>query len=508
MYSGCHVSNQYMPVCLLDRCAVMSTPTPVSPAASPPVHLYTIDGTPVAVTLHEPAPDASDVPEALVQDLWRMQRFDTDTLRTTDGRRVRIYDPGHLNTDAGPDFSAAHVRIGDIDWRGDIEIHVTASGWVEHAHDTDARYNSVVLHVTLQADAWTGNLEREDGSTLPEVVLYPRLEAPVRSLLHDFHTRPDSDALPCASRWKTVPDPVRDPWIEQCAERRMTDKRDRLAARSDTTLACLLHERLFAGLGYAKNDEPMTTLAQRLPLDAIADVDDPTDLEALHLGVAGLIPTPADLLEADRATADTAVALRHRFERLTVHREVTPLPRTRWTFFRLRPTNFPPLRIAQAVAWLRPGGLLRENPIAQLRDALQHPKPLQELRSLLQAEPSAFWRTHFHLRKSTSERDPSLGRSRIDTLITNAVLPVLLLDADRNGDDTQSDAVFDILRALPAARDSVTRRFRDLGTRAGSAFETQGLHHLYRAYCEAGGCLQCDIGQWLLNGTSSAPDDR
>ena len=486
----------------------MSTPLPFSPSAAPPVHLYTIDGTPVAVTLHEPTPDVSNVPEALVQDLWRMQRVRAPDLRTTDGQRVRLYNPGRLNTDAGPDFTTAHVRIGDIDWRGDIEIHVTSSGWIEHAHDTDPRYNSVVLHVTLLADTWTGGLEREDGSTVPEIVLYPHLDAPVRSLLHDFYTRPDSDRLPCAPRWKTVPDAVRNGWIEQLAERRMTAKRDRLAARNETSLDALLHERLFAGLGYAKNDEPMVALAQQLPLDAVADMNDPMNLEALHLGVAGLLPVPADLLDADRDTADYAVALRHRYERLTVHRDVTPLSRTRWTFFRLRPTNFPPLRIAQAVAWLRPDGLLRSHPVDRLRDALGRPKPLPALRSVLAAEPSEFWRTHFHLRKATSERDPGLGRSRIDTLITNAVLPVLLLDADRREDDAQSNAVFEVLRSLPAARDRVTRRFRDLGTKARSAFESQGLHQLYREYCEPGGCLQCNIGQWLLDGMTPADDAR
>jgi len=160
------------------------------------------------------------------------------------------------------------------------------------------------------------------------------------------------------------------------------------------------------------------------------------------------------------------------------------------------------------VAWLRPGGLLRTDPLPQLRDALTAESPLEALRSLLQAEPSDFWRTHFHLRKATSERDPSLGRSRIDTLITNAVLPVLLLDADRRDDTGPSDAVFDVLSALPASRDRVTRRFRNLGTRAQSALEAQGMHQLYRAYCEAGGCLQCTIGRWLVDGDATSESNR
>jgi len=485
----------------------MAARSPARLSAPPPVHLYTVDGTRVAVTVHEPTPDPATVPEAFVQDLWHERRYAAEDLRTTDGRRVQVFDPGCANTDAGPDFVNAHVRIGDIEWRGDVEIHVTSRGWVDHAHDTDARYNSVVLHVALQADAWTGNLHREDASSLPETILLPHVRAPLRALLHAFHTRAE-DALPCAPRWEAVPSAVRTDWIRRLARRRMNAKRDRLARREAPSLAARLHERLFAGLGYAKNDAPMTTLARHLPLPLVAELDDPRDLEALHLGTAGLIPDPAHLLEADRATADHAVALRHRFERLNVRFDRPVMPRTTWTFFRLRPTNFPPLRIAQAVAWLRPGGLLRTDPLPQLRDALTAESPLEALRSLLQAEPSDFWRTHFHLRKATSERDPSLGRSRIDTLITNAVLPVLLLDADRRDDTGPSDAVFDVLSALPASRDRVTRRFRNLGTRAQSALEAQGMHQLYRAYCEAGGCLQCTIGRWLVDGDATSESNR
>jgi len=270
----------------------MAARSPARLSAPPPVHLYTVDGTRVAVTVHEPTPDPATVPEAFVQDLWHERRYAAEDLRTTDGRRVQVFDPGCANTDAGPDFVNAHVRIGDIEWRGDVEIHVTSRGWVDHAHDTDARYNSVVLHVALQADAWTGNLHREDASSLPETILLPHVRAPLRALLHAFHTRAE-DALPCAPRWEAVPSAVRTDWIRRLARRRMNAKRDRLARREAPSLAARLHERLFAGLGYAKNDAPMTTLARHLPLPLVAELDDPRDLEALHLGTAGLIPDPA-----------------------------------------------------------------------------------------------------------------------------------------------------------------------------------------------------------------------
>ncbi|MFB6249798.1 MAG: DUF2851 family protein [Salinibacter sp.] len=467
-----------------------------APLVAAPRPHYEIEDESVAVSLQEPRPDV-EVPEALIQDLWRTQRFDAEGLSTTEGAPVQVLDPGRPNPDAGPDFRNAHVRIGSMDWRGDVEIHRASRGWIDHGHDTDPRYDSVVLHVTLQADMWTGALPREDASTVPEIVLYPRLDTPLRELLHAFHTRADEDTLPCAPRWDEVPESTTRSWIAELARNRMTAKRDRLAD-GDRPLAARLQERLFAGLGYAKNDDPMETLARRLPPRLVRSVDHPRDREALHLGVAGLLPAPDDLLDADRATADYAMDLRDRFRRLQVRLDRPVMDATQWAFFRLRPNNFPPLRIAQAAAWYADGALLADAPLPTLRTALTADAPASALRDALAARPPAFWRTHYHLEKSAAEHDPSLGPSRRRVLIVNAVVPILLLDAERRGDSAQADTTLDVLRSLPPPTDSVTRRFGALGLDAQSAFEAQGLHQLYREYCSTGGCLQCAVGQSLL----------
>ena len=469
-----------------------------APFVAAPRHRYTVDENAVVVSLHEPHPEV-EVPEALVHDLWKHQRFDAEDLSTPDGETVRILDPGRPNTDAGPDFRNAHVQIASMDWRGDVELHVASRGWIEHGHDTDPRYDSVVLHVTLHADAWTGALPRNDDSILPEIVLYPRLDTPLRKLLHAFHTQADDDALPCAPRWDEVPDSTRRSWIAELAHDRLGDKRDRLANASDADLAPRLQERLFAGLGYAKNDEAMATLARRLPPETVRTVETPRDREALHLGVAGLLPAPEDLLDADRETADYAMDLRHRFRRLQVPLDCPVMNDTQWTFFRLRPNNFPPLRIAQATAWYTDDALLTSDPLPRLRTALTAEDPAAALQEALAATPPPFWRTHYHLETDAAEHDPSLGPTRRRTLVTNAVVPVLLLDAERRGASEQAEAALDVLRSMPAPTDSVVRRFQDLGTEARSAFEAQGMHQLYRTYCTKGGCLNCSIGRHLLD---------
>lgn len=447
--------------------------------------------------LHEPPTDLPTVPEALIQDLWARQQFTIEDLATTEEKPVQILDPGQKNTDAGPDFQNAHVRIGDMDWRGHIELHNTSGGWFRHAHHKDSRYDSVILHVTLHPDVWTGELLRSDESALPELVLYPHLETPLRELLRAFHTR-DDDALACASRWDDVSPDQRWTWIHHLAHERLGKKRDRLSSPNTAPLDTALHERLLAGLGYAKNDDPMSMLAQRTSPDTLRAIDTSRNREALLLGTAGLLPEPSELLDTDRATADYAMELRDRFRRLRVRLDVSPMATTTWTFFRLRPNNFPPLRIAQAASWYKEGALLAENPIPSLRTGLNAEDPVATLREALGAEPPAFWRTHYHLTKEASDHDPSLGKSRIDTLLVNAVAPVLLLDATHREDASQAEATVDLLRALPPSGDHVLRRFQALGTEADSAFDAQGLHELYRHYCTKGGCLDCEIGQSLL----------
>lgn len=462
-----------------------------------PQHHYKIEDALLAARLREPEPSV-DVPEALVHDLWQHQRFDADSLTTTDDNPVRILDPGTPNDDAGPDFLNAHVRIGEVDWRGHVEIHVTSGGWFEHDHNSDPRYNSVVLHVTLHADMWTGGLLRSDETEIPEIVLYPHLDTPLRTLLHAYRTRSDDDRLPCASRWAQVPDSTKREWVHTLARERLADKRDRLAD-PETSLEECLHERLFAGLGYAKNDDPMSLLARRLPLDTVRSIDTARDREALHLGVADLLPSPSDLLEADRATADYAMDLRDRFRRLQVKRDIPTMESTHWTFFRLRPSNFPPLRIAQAAAWYDDGALLAEDSLPRLRGGLEADDPADALLDTLSATPPPFWNTHYHLEKPAAEHSAALGPSRRETLLVNAVVPVLLLDADRRDDSAQTDAALQVLQSLPAAEDHVVRRFQHLGTAAQSAFDAQGMHQLYREYCTKGGCLHCRIGQSLLD---------
>lgn len=471
-------------------------------ALPPPTHFYGDDDAVFALALHEPQGDRH-VPERFVQDLWRTQRFLAQGLTTTSGRAVTVLAPGRHNHDTGPDFRDARLLLDGEEHLGDVEVHTTSGDWLAHRHHQDPRYDRVILHVTLFTDVWTGHLARSDGATLPEIDLLPLLPAALRRMVHDFHTRTD-DAPACASRWGTVPEALRAGWVARLGRERL-EARCREATvhcRREADLERVLYEFLFAGLGYAKNTGAMAALTRQVSLAQARGLPDPRDREALFLGAAGLLPAPADLLRSDRVTADYAIDLSDRWHRLRLLLGLEPLSRQEWLFFRLRPANFPTLRLAQGAAWFGgPEGLLTAGVLDRLWEILSTPRPLPVLRRLLRAHPGAFWETHYRLDRATRRRPALLGAERVDALLLNAVAPVLLALCDRRG-AAQRARVFDLVATLPHRPDVVTRRYGALGSPPRNAFEAQGYHQLYKTRCREARCLDCALGIHLLGAAS------
>ncbi|WP_420454066.1 DUF2851 family protein [Rubrivirga sp.] len=410
----------------------------------------------------EPADRIARLPEAAIQDAWVRGLFSTDGLRTTDGQPVRVLDRGRLNTDSGPDVRDARVEVGEILWAGDVEVHTTSAAWEAHGHHRDPAYDRVVLHVILAADRRTGTLRRADGSALPELVLLPHLDRSLRALLRAFHVEP-TEAPRCAPRWAEVDPAVARDWVRHLGAERLWDRARQLgrAYGRRPDLDRLLVRRMLRALGYEANADAFETLADRLPLAALRALDGPAIHQAL-LAASGL--GPSDLFE-DPPEAAVAVA---------------PMRPQAWRRGG-RPANAPLRRIAQAAAWLAPGGPLRRDAVNTLADALRH------------GTDAALDR----LRPPPPDGSPALGRTRATRVLADAVLPVLLLDAEQREAPDRQAAVLDAYGALPAVPDHVTRRFADLGLTPRSAAEAQGVHQLARAYCEEGRCARCAVGQAL-----------
>lgn len=489
-----------------------------------PLYYYGFDDHLVEVLVHEGIGRLEALPEAFVQDLWAQQAFEPRGLQTTRGEPIEVLGAGRHNSDSGPDFLGAHLRVGGVEWRGDVEIHVTSHGWVDHAHASDARYNAVVLHVALQADLTTGTLARHDGSILPEIILAPRLTAPLRRLLYQFLTQPEAP-IPCAAGWPHVPEALKSQAIAQSARARLVERGEAfvrdvraLAERQGGGEARAWNRvfvsRLFAALGASPNAEPMRMLAERLPLRHLRALRDPAGREALLLGLAGLLPRPADLVEADRATADYAIDLAERFQAQQAREEREPLLRSHWHTGRMRPANAPALRLAQAADWFRPGALLGASPLERAAEAFALGAPREVADALcaaVEASAGPFWETHRRLDRSGRPMTTSIGARRRQQLVLNAVLPSLAAARTLGLAPPGSfadDKLLGVMAALRPEADRVVKRFRALGVRPRSARETQGLHQLFRTRCADARCLSCPIGAHLIRTPAHGAEGR
>ena len=412
----------------------------------------------------EPADAIARVPEAAVQDAWVRGLFDDGSLVTTEGEAVRVRERGRLNRDSGPDVVGARIEVGGVLWAGDVEVHTASADWEAHGHHTDPAYDRVVLHVVLSPDRRTGTLRRPDGSALPELVLLPHLDRSLRSLLRAFYLEPRS-APNCSPRWGEVDLEVRRAWVQRLGAERLQSRARALAAeytrRPD--LERLLVRRMFRAMGYTANADVFEALADRLDLARVRRLE----AEAVH----------AHLLEASGLERPDLFDL-----------EAAPSPMRPEAWKRGgRPANAPKRRMAQAAAWLAPGGVLHRDGLATLADALS-----RGLGDVLDAV------------RPDLEGGHRLGATRAARVLSDAVLPVLLVDAELRDDHDLEGAVLDAYGALPAGDDHVVRRFKDAGLTPRSAAETQGVHHLARAYCDEGRCARCAVGQALYPALAGA----
>ncbi|GAB2968002.1 DUF2851 family protein [Hymenobacter coalescens] len=424
--------------------------------------------------------------EDFLHYVWQHQYFDKASLRTEQGEPIIVLKPGFRNADAGPDFLGARLMIGDVEWNGAVEIHLRASDWHRHQHQTDRKYDQVILHVVHAADQ---PVRRTDGSEVPALALQPRL---LPSLLGAYEALMAADvpaALPCAGAVATVPEVTRLSMVERVLLERVEQKADAVQ---------LLHERhgqdwettawhaLAAGFGFKKNTEPLARLAQTLPLAVLRrHRHDARLTEALLLGQSGLLPPTAE------APDDYCRALRAEYDFLAHKYGLQPaaLAAHEWNFLRLRPANFPTVRLAQLAALIHAQPRLFQ-PLLDAPDVLA-------LERVLLAPLGAYWQRHYRP-GVPAVRVPGLGRSSAHLLISNVVVPLRVAHARSVGNQEAVEAAVELLAQLPREQNSVLAPYEALQFRHRTAADSQGLLALQRGYCQPRRCLHCAIGSRIL----------
>lgn len=420
--------------------------------------------------------------EAFLHFLWRWRRFDAHDLRTTDGQPLEVLHPGEWNTDSGPDFFNARIRLGDTLWAGNVEIHLQASDWLQHRHHTDPAYDNVILHVVLDEDQ---RLQRPTGEHLPCLSLRKRIPA---GLLGKYQMLTHARAwIPCAQTYRDIPPIVRHNWLDRLLIERLEQKTEALAGivrACDHNWESAFYRLLARNFGLKINAEPFETLAQTLPLNLLTRHSDQLfQLEALLFGQAGMLEDVDFEEDYPEMLAKEYGFLRYKYD-------LKPMPPGQWKFFRLRPSGFPTVRIAQLAA------LLYNKP--QLFSRVLETWSTAELEQLFQVEPSTYWHSHFRFDKSTTPRAKPLGREFVHLLLINTVAPFLFYYGREKGKPDLQDRSLQILDDLPAEANRVVEAWQALGETAGSAAGSQALLQLKAHYCDAGRCLECAIGTAIL----------
>ncbi|MBR6283674.1 MAG: DUF2851 family protein [Muribaculaceae bacterium] len=419
--------------------------------------------------------------EQLMQYVWQHRLWCSEDMVTNDGHRIRVLDPGLLNTDAGPDFFNAKVEIDGRVWVGNIEIHVRASDWHRHGHDHDRAYDNVVLHVVDQDDA---TITRTDGERIPQVVLQvsPQFGTRYASLVNA------RTQLPCAGELSTLPPLAVTEWLAALAFERLHNKVERLRQLCD--LYCgsweeVCYVTLARTLGFGINNDALERLARRTPLRLLHKHSDSLlQLEALLFGQAGLLDRADD-------TEPYVQQLRREYAFLANKFSLRPMERESWKLFRIRPQNFPYRRIALLAHYVHDG--------FNLMQRILEAESEEQLRALFDVELTGYWATHYTFGRTTSTASSALAESSIDILLINLVAPLYRARGELLGDYALSDRAVELLEMLRPERNRIVSTFGSAGIKADSALTSQALIELRRNYCDTRKCLYCRLGHRLLS---------
>lgn len=420
--------------------------------------------------------------EKLMQYVWKHRLWRSEDMVTNTGKKVRVVDPGLLNTDAGPDFFNAKIEIDGHMWVGNVEMHYRATDWKRHHHDSDKAYDSVILHVVAKDDA---PVRRTNGELIPQLVLEvsPQFNADYASLVGA------TIEVPCATKIKQVPHLTIVEWVEGLAFERLHGKVERIHQLLDSfngSWEDVCYVTLARNFGFGINNDAFERLARRTPLRLLGKHSDSAlQIEALLFGQAGMLDAQKPGMDSYYNQLCTEYAfLSNKFQ-------LTPMEKESWKLFRIRPQNFPYRRIAMLAQFIE-GGFRMMNRILEAEGE-------KEMRALFEVELSGYWTKHYTFGKPNERATSTLSRSSTDIILINTVAPLLYAYGELTGNYEMTDKAIKLLEDLRAESNSIVSHFVAYGIDCPDALTSQALVQLKREYCDARKCIYCKIGHHLLS---------
>ena len=416
-----------------------------------------------------------------MQYVWQHRLWVPQAMHTVDGRKIQVIDQGRLNTDAGPDFFNAKVKIDGEMWVGNIEIHVRASDWYRHHHDKDEAYDNVILHVVEKDDI---AVHRSNGEVIPQLCMPCTAQ-----FSEQYHQLVGSAAseLPCASHISSLPPIYLTDMISTLGYERLYEKVERIDAllsRLSGDWAEVCYVLLARSLGFGVNSDAFERLALATPLKIMSKHSDSlTAIEAMLFGQSGLLNSA---IQDDSYVA----TLKTEYDFYANNFGLKQPSSLGWKMGRMRPQNFPHRRIAVLAAMIE-GGF-------GYASKMMNAKSVDEVKALFEVNLSGYWanRCSFNAQGGGSSR--GLSESSIAILIINAVIPVIYAYGRLSNDEAACNRAVEMLQSLKPERNTIVELFTRAGIECKDAFTSQALIQLRRQYCETRKCLYCRIGHRML----------
>ncbi len=418
--------------------------------------------------------------ELLLQFIWRYRYYSSASLFTTAGESLIVKSPGILNHNQGPDFLAAHIQINQINWVGNIELHIYSSDFIKHQHHTDLRYQLIVLHVV-----WENDILLKDGygNQVPTLVLanlVPKL------LLNRYQFLMNSvKKLPCEGMISNINTLIWASWKERMVAERLMQKSIQLKgllAQLRGNWDLLIWQLIAKYIGGKVNGDLFASIIQTVPYKVwkkySADIE---VLESLLMGQAGLL---------NKNTGDEYyMRLKKEYNYLQYKYQLDK-PKKLAEFLRMRPTSFPTIRLSQLAV------LMHRNPI--LLDFFKQGQSIKALQEFFALTATIYWNNHYVFGEASIDFPKKSGFQLQNNLIINVVVMVLYLYGNTQNNPIYKDHAVQLLISLPAELNQVLRIWQQNGIHSSSAFHSQALIHLQEYYCNKKSCLNCAVGNDIL----------
>ena len=417
------------------------------------------------------------MPEILLHYIWQQHFWAECEQFTTDGMPIEIISTGQHNRDAGPDFSLVRLRIGSQEWVGNVELHVRASDWKRHHHHQDPAYDSVILHVVCLADEAVYNSR---GEAIVQCVLrYPLAQDYLSHMLTKAQQMDSAFAtIPCSQSLLQTPSLLTQGWRSALLLERWRCKTESISRLLEVTQHSWAHAfyiTLAHNFGFHTNSLPFESLALQTPLSCLQKHRNSLfQVTAILLGQSGL-------LSAETAVTDEQQRLLAEYQFLQKKFSLQPLEPKVWKRARLRPQNAPEVRIRQFAQLLCQSEFLFSQVL--------HAQTIEDLRHLLRLSATD---------SATIDVPPAIGKSSVDVLLINTLLPYKYAYAREQNDHPSMQQALALMTQLPPEDNTIIRQWRMLGQEVLSAADTQALIHLYQHYCQHERCIHCEVGSQVF----------